>query len=101
MVEVLGWLSSAILVATILTQVHRQWESGTSKGVSIWLFVGQFVASLGFLVYSIFVDNWVFVATNGTMAVAALAGLAIVALHRRRESRGGSEKSKSGAAEAA
>ncbi len=85
MIEVLGWLSSAILVLTIGTQVHRQWKAGTSKGVSVWLFVGQCFASVGFLAYSALIHNWVFVVTNGMMAAAALVGLALVQFHRRRE----------------
>ena len=72
MTEVLGWISSAILVLTISTQVYRQWQAGTSKGVSRWLFIGQCAASLGFLVYSWLIDSWVFVVTNGVMALAAM-----------------------------
>ena len=88
MTEPLGWLSSVILVLTIGTQVHRQWKAGTSKGVSSWLFIGQCVASVGFLAYSALIHNWVFVVTNGMMAAAALVGLSIVQMHRRREGRG-------------
>lgn len=87
MTEILGWLSSAVLVLTISTQVLRQWRSGTSKGVSTWLFVGQFVASAGFCAYSMLLHNWVFIATNGLMALAALMGFVIVRIHRRREGR--------------
>src|SRR5262245_14387587 len=88
MVEVLGWASSVILVLTISTQLHRQWEAGTSKGVSVWLFVGQCVASSGFLAYSVLIHNCVFVVTNGLMALEAVLGLALVLWHRRRERRG-------------
>jgi MtN3 and saliva related transmembrane protein len=84
MTEALGWISSGILLLTIAAQVHKQWAAGTSKGVSIWLFIGQCAASLGFLGYSVLIRNWVFVVTNGLMAVAALAGLSIVCLHRLR-----------------
>ena len=87
MTEAIGWLSSAILVLTITTQVLRQWRSGTSKGVSRWLFIGQFAASTGFCIYSVLVDNWVFIATNGLLAIEALVGLAIVRVQRRREGR--------------
>jgi len=87
MIEVIGWLSSAILVLTITIQVRRQWVSGTSKGVSSWLFIGQFSASTGFFIYSILVENWVFIATNGLLAIETLVGLAIVRMHRRREAR--------------
>lgn len=91
MTDLLGWLSSAILVLTMVVQVHRQWSAGSSKGVSIWLFIGQAAASLGFLIYSARIDNWVFVVTNATTALAAAVGLTIVCVHRRRENRKASQ----------
>jgi MtN3 and saliva related transmembrane protein len=87
MTELLGWLSSFVLVLTIGRQVHRQWRSGHSEGVSIWLFVGQMVASTGFTIYSALVDNWVFVVTNAMMLVFAIAGFVIVKRHRRKGAR--------------
>lgn len=87
MVEVLGWVSSFILVLTIAKQVYKQWKEETSKGVSKWLFIGQMSASLGFTVYSWLVRNWVFVATNAVMLLNGLAGLLIVFYHRRRAGR--------------
>ena len=85
MTEAIGWLSSILLFATISYQVLRQWRSGTSRGVSHWLFVGQLCASTGFLVYSWLIESWVFVVTNVLMMASAVAGLVIVAIHRRRE----------------
>lgn len=85
--EVIGWFSSFVLVLTIANQVYKQWRSGTSEGVSRWLFVGQVTASTGFILYSVLVDNWVFVVTNALMLLSALAGLAIVLKHRRAERR--------------
>jgi len=85
MADVLGWISSVVLVLTIGSQVYRQWRSGTSEGVSHWLFVGQMFASFGFTVYSWLVANWVFVVTNGLMLVSACVGLSIVLHHRRRK----------------
>lgn len=85
--EGVGWASSLILVMTIGKQVHRQWTSGTSEGVSKWLFLGQLAASAGFLVYSVHVGNWVFVVTNGVLLIAAMMGLGILLVHRRREAR--------------
>lgn len=84
MVDIVGWASSVILVLTVTTQVHKQWSSGTSRGVSSWLFVGQFAASLGFIVYSSLIRNWIFVVTNGLTALAAVFGLVILCFHRRR-----------------
>jgi uncharacterized protein with PQ loop repeat len=63
-VDVLGWVSSLILLGTILNQIHKQWQSGSSKGVSWFLFIGQILASTGFIVYSVIVDNLVFIVTN-------------------------------------
>jgi uncharacterized protein with PQ loop repeat len=83
--EAVGWVSSLILVLTIAKQVYKQWQEGSSEGVSKWLFVGQMAASLGFTVYSWLVSNWVFVVTNAVMLVNGLAGLLIVLHHRRRE----------------
>ena len=92
MAEILGWASSVILVLTITKQLHRQWSAGTSKGVSVWLFVGQCVASCGFFAYSLLIHNWVFVVTNGLMALEAMLGLALVQWHRRRERHGSSSQ---------
>jgi len=82
--EAVGWVSSGILVLTIAKQVYKQWQEGSSEGVSKWLFVGQMAASLGFTVYSWLVSNWVFVVTNAVMLVNGLLGLLIVIHHRRR-----------------
>ena len=84
LVEAIGWTSSAILVLTIARQVYKQWHDETSAGVSTWLFVGQLAASVGFLIYSMLVRNWVFVVTNVLMAVNALLGYGITIRHRRR-----------------
>ena len=89
MTEVVGWVSSLILVLTIAKQVYKQWREGSSEGVSKWLFVGQISASLGFTIYSWLVSNWVFVVTNAVMLVNGLLGLLIVLSHRRRERRAG------------
>ena len=74
MTEMVGWISALILATTIARQVHKQWRSKSCDGVSSWLFIGQILASLGFVVYSYLVDNWVFVLTNAFNLVAALIG---------------------------
>ena len=84
MTEIIGWVSSVILFLTISKQIHKQWQEGSSEGVSKWLFIGQMAASLGFTIYSWLVRNWVFVITNALMLVSALVGWALV-LHQRRK----------------
>ncbi len=84
MPDAIGWLSSLILVVTIGKQIHKQWHDETSQGVSVWLFVGQTAASLGFTIYSLLVKNWVFVVTNAALLAAGITGFVITARHRRR-----------------
>lgn len=69
----IGWLASAILIATLIRQIVKQGDSG-NRDVSKWLFVGQCAASLGFVVYSVLVDNWVFIVTNSCVLVTAVVG---------------------------
>lgn len=83
--EWIGWLSSLILLATIGRQIFKQWKEQTSRGVSIWLYFGQFSAQIGFILYSWHVKNWVFVFTNSALLVENIAGLLIVLHHRRKE----------------
>jgi MtN3 and saliva related transmembrane protein len=86
--ELIGWASSVVLLLTITKQVHTQWKTATSEGVSRWLYVGQIAASAGFTAYSALVRNWVFVVTNAALLVSALVGCAIYFRARRRESAG-------------
>jgi MtN3 and saliva related transmembrane protein len=88
--ELVGWVSSFILVLTIGKQIYKQWQEGSSENVSKWLFIGQMAASLGFLVYSWLVSNWVFVVTNAIMLVNGMIGLGIVLHHRNRSQKSGS-----------
>ena len=82
--ELIGWVSSFILLLTIGRQVHKQWQSGVTEGVSIWLFAGQIAASTGFAIYSWLVQNSVFVFTNTLMILSAVVGLVIVRRNRQR-----------------
>lgn len=85
MTEIIGWASSIILILTIGKQVYKQWQDGSSEGVSKWLFIGQMAASIGFTVYSVMVRNWVFVFTNAVMVLNGLLGFWITMHHRRKE----------------
>ncbi len=85
--ELVGWAAAVILLLTIGRQVYTQWRTGTVQGVSKWLFVGQSAASVGFLVYSWLLENWVFLATNAAMLLAAVLGQGIYLRNRRRELR--------------
>lgn len=83
--QIVGWASSVVLLLTIGQQVWKQWNDRTSKGVSPWLFIGQFAASVGFVVYSLAKKDWVFVITNAVMLVNASIGLFTLVRNRRTE----------------
>ena len=88
MSEILGWASSLILLLTVGKQVHKQWKDGTSEGVSKWLFFGQIAASIGFLIYSVLITNWVFIVTNSLMVLNSLVGIGILFYHRWHNNKG-------------
>ncbi len=87
MTELIGWISSFILLATLTGQNWKQWRSGSVEGVSKWLWVGQTAASIGFTAYSVLLKNWVFMATNALLLVNGLVGFVMVFRHRRRARR--------------
>jgi MtN3 and saliva related transmembrane protein len=80
--EVVGWLSAIVLLATILKQVHKQWRDHNS--VSRWLFIGLITASSGFALYSLLLQNWVFLVTNLAMLLSAIAGEVIYLRYKSR-----------------
>ena len=84
--ELIGWCSAAVLLITIGRQVLAQWRSGTTQGLSRWLFIGQLAASTGFIIYSWLLRNWVFVVTNVLMLATAAIGQWIFLRNVRRES---------------
>lgn len=76
MIEIIGWTSSLILLATLVKQVYKQWRDATSEGISKWLFIGQLAASVGFVVYSYLVGSWVFMVTNSLLTINNIVGIA-------------------------
>ena len=79
--QAIGWTSSAILLATLVRQIIKQQSEGQG-GVSHWLFIGQTLASVGFVIYSWLVGNWVFIVTNSLILLTAIVGFL---LQRRRQ----------------
>jgi MtN3 and saliva related transmembrane protein len=73
-VDVIGWVSSAVLLITIGRQVFTQWRTRSGAGVSRWLFIGQLTASTGFAFYSYLLHNWVFLVSNLALLLTAVAG---------------------------
>lgn len=69
----IGWAASIVLVATLARQIIKQ-SNAPEDGVSHWLFIGQCVASIGFVIYSVLVGNWVFIVTNSCILLTALIG---------------------------
>lgn len=85
MTEAIGWASALILLLTVFSQVWKQWRSKASAGVSKWLFIGQISASLGFVIYSFALDNWVFALTNLLLLMTAVLGQFLFLRNKRIE----------------
>jgi uncharacterized protein with PQ loop repeat len=80
--DAIGWAASAILVVTLLRQIHIQAKDTSAKGVSHWLFAGQIASSMGFVAYSWMLHNWVFIVTNSVILATAVLGQ-VVMLRKR------------------
>lgn len=85
MVEVIGWLSSLVLLLTLGGQVWKQWQARSVEGVSWLLFAGQIAASTGFVVYSVLLGNAVFIVTNLLILATAVAGQLVYRYKARRD----------------
>jgi uncharacterized protein with PQ loop repeat len=81
-----GWFSTVVLVLTVGRQAYTQWKEKTTAGVSHWLFIGQLVASTGFVVYSLLLDNVVFVISNLFLLVIAVFGQVMYMRNKKLES---------------
>ncbi len=84
MTQLIGWAASAVLVCTIGSQVFKQWHDDTSKGVSLYLFLGQILANGLFLTYASLTGDVVFIVANALLLVTSLVGLAIKYRHQQR-----------------
>jgi MtN3 and saliva related transmembrane protein len=84
MIEILGWMSSLILLLTLIKQVHKQWHDRNSEGVSKWLFIGQLFASSGFTIYSFLAGSWVFMVTNGLLTINNIIGIYLYFRFRKK-----------------
>ncbi|MBC7988517.1 MAG: hypothetical protein H7Y19_02895 [Luteimonas sp.] len=85
--DVIGWAASAVLVLTLSRQIYTQANDDTARGVSRWLFIGQILASVGFVVYSWLVHNWVFIVTNSIILLTAIVGQIVVGRKARSNPR--------------
>ena len=85
MTDLIGWISTAILLATVGRQAWSQWKQGSTAGLSRWLFVGQLAASAGFVLYSYLLDNYVFVVSNVFLLIIAAIGQSLYIRNSRRE----------------
>jgi len=83
--DLVGWSAAAVLLLTIGRQVFTEWRDRSTRGLSRWLFVGQLTASIGFVIYSWILGNWVFLATNLLMLVTAGIGQWIYLRNKRHE----------------
>ena len=79
----MGWVSTALLLLTLIRQVYKEWKSGSTAGLSKWLFIGQMAASVSFIIYSWLLHNWVFIGSNAAILMVAVVGQTLFAHNRR------------------
>jgi MtN3 and saliva related transmembrane protein len=85
--DIVGWISTGILICTIGRQALTQWKQRSTAGLSRWLFIGQLAASVGFVIYSVLLGNVVFVVSNVFLLLIAIVGQVLYVRNRKRESR--------------
>jgi len=85
--SLIGWLSAAVLLATLVVQLHAQWRERSTAAGSRWLFAGQVLASIGFILYSALLHEVVFVTASSLILIAAIIGQLLVFSDRRRDRR--------------
>ena len=88
----IGWTSAVILLLTLVRQVYTEWRDRSTRGLSRWLFIGQFAASSGFVVYSWLLENWVFLVTNLLLLITAAMGQWMYVRNKHREEKRGQTK---------
>jgi uncharacterized protein with PQ loop repeat len=86
-ISLIGWLSAAVLLGTLVVQLHAQWRERSTAAISRWLFAGQALASIGFIVYSALVHDAVFVTASSLIFIAAIIAQLLVFSGRRRDRR--------------
>ncbi len=92
MTDIIGWTSAVILLLTLGRQVYTEWRDRSTRGLSRWLFIGQFAASSGFVVYSWLLENWVFLVTNLLLLITAAMGQWMYVRNKHREEKRGQTK---------
>jgi uncharacterized protein with PQ loop repeat len=85
--SLIGWLSAAVLLVTLIIQVHAQWRERSTAAVSHWLFAGQALAYSGLIVYSALVRDVVFIATCSLILLAVVIAQLLAYGGRRRDRR--------------
>lgn len=88
MTDAIGWASSLILLLTLIKQVHKQWKDGKTEGVSGLFFIGQFLSSIGFTIYSFLLENWVFTFTNAVLVINNILGIGLYFHFLRKNKKG-------------
>ena len=84
----IGISATALLLATLIAQVVKQWQDRNTKGVSRWFFVGQVGASGLFVIYSALLGSALFTIANTLILISAVAGEMVMLISRRRHKTG-------------
>jgi len=92
--DIIGWTSAVILLLTLARQVYTEWRDRSTRGLSRWLFIGQFAASSGFVIYSWLLENWVFLVTNLLLLITAAMGQWMYVRNKKNKKKTGQTKTR-------
>ena len=79
----IGWCAVGALFFTMTGQAWKQWRDRVKTGIGKYFFVGQVMASVCFLAYSILKGDTVFIVGNALVLAAAISGGIILFVNRR------------------
>lgn len=82
--DLVGWISSGLLIITFGSQTYMQWK-GESGKYTIIFFVSAILGTAGNLIYSWLVHNTVFTILNAALVVNNSVGLGLALAHQKRK----------------
>lgn len=80
----IGWFSSTVVFVTQIIQLREQVKKG-SKGVSKWMFVGNVIATSGFVVYSYLQNDTIFLTANSIILCGHITGMILTFWQKSHE----------------
>lgn len=83
-IAVLGFVASGVTMVSFLPQVIKTWRSGSSKDLSLGMYLLLTTGAALWMTYGLLIDDLPVIVTNGVLLVLMSAVLTQIVWHRRR-----------------